>query len=80
MQAMLNTWGNSLGVRIPSTILKSMNLKSGDHLQIIEKSDEIILRRAPKKKKNLQERLKNFKGKYELKEVNFGGAVGNEAW
>ena len=36
MEAKLQKWGNSLGVRIPSNILKSLNLKTNDKIDLIE--------------------------------------------
>ena len=37
MQARLQKWGNSEGIRIPSSLLKSLNLKAND---IVEKVSE----------------------------------------
>lgn len=80
MNTVINSWGNSLAVRLPSDIINSMKLKQGDILKIIEKNNEIILKTEPKKKISLKERLKNFNGIYDFKEVEWGEPVGNEVW
>lgn len=80
MNTVINSWGNSLAVRLPSDIINSMKLKQGDILKIIEKNNEIILKTERKKKISLKERLKNFNGIYDFKEVEWGEPVGNEVW
>lgn len=80
MNTVINSWGNSLAVRLPSDIINSMKLKQGDILKIIEKNNEIILKTERKKKLSLKERLKNFNGIYDFKEVEWGEPVGNEVW
>jgi len=80
MNAVINSWGNSLAVRLPADIINSMKLKQGDVLKIIEKNNEIILKSERKKKLSLKERLKNFNGTYNIKEVEWGEPVGNEVW
>ncbi len=49
MEARLQKWGNSDGVRIPSSILKSLNIKINDILNIEQEDDKIIIS-IPKKK------------------------------
>ena len=50
MEARLQKWGNSAGVRIPSSILKSLNIKTNDILNIEQEEDKIVIS-IPKKKK-----------------------------
>ncbi len=52
MEARLQKWGNSSGIRIPSGILKSLNIKNNDILNIEQVDDKIIIS-VPKKKKNI---------------------------
>ncbi len=82
MDTVVNSWGNSLAIRLPAGVISSLKLEQGDILKIIEKDNEIILRAKPKpqKKISLKERLKNFKGEYDLKEIEWGDPVGNEVW
>jgi len=43
MEARLQKWGNSTGIRIPSSILKSLNIKANDVLCIEQDEDRIII-------------------------------------
>ena len=49
MQATIQKWGNSLGVRIPSLIAKELELKSGSSVEIREEDHRIIIQASPKK-------------------------------
>ena len=48
MEARLQKWGNSDGIRIPSSILKSLNLKTNDVVELMQKEDKTIISK-PKK-------------------------------
>ena len=41
MEARLQKWGNSVGIRIPSNIIKSLNLKINDVLEYMSKPDQL---------------------------------------
>ena len=43
MEARVQKWGNSDGIRIPSSILKSLNIKTNDILNIDQEDDKIII-------------------------------------
>ena len=55
MQATIQKWGNSLGIRIPSFIAKNLALKNGSSVEILEEDDRIIIQAS--KKKSLKEIL-----------------------
>lgn len=48
MEAKLQKWGNSLGIRLPSNILKSLNLKINDIINIKEEDEKIIITKVEK--------------------------------
>ncbi len=50
MEARVQKWGNSNGIRIPSSILKSLSVKTNDILNIEQQEDKIIIS-IPKSKK-----------------------------
>ena len=50
MEAKLQKWGNSLGIRIPSNILKSLNIKTNDILDMKLDDNKIVIS-VPQKKK-----------------------------
>jgi len=60
MEAKLQKWGNSDGIRIPSSFLKSLNLKTNDIVEIMQKEDTIIISKPQKKHLTLEERFALF--------------------
>jgi antitoxin MazE len=55
MQATIQKWGNSLGVRIPSLMAKDLALKNGSSVEILEEDNRIIIQAS--RKKSLQDVL-----------------------
>jgi len=43
MQTVVQKWGNSLGIRIPSIYAKELNLKNGSYVEILEEKGNIII-------------------------------------
>lgn len=80
MDIRLQKWGNSLGIRIPSNILKSLNLKSGDSVNIKEEDDSIIITKIKNNKIFLEERIKNYEGTNLSKEFEWDEPQGRELW
>jgi len=73
----LKKWGDSIGVTIPESFLKQLNLKEGNIIQI-EATQESIIIKPKKNKYTLDELLEgmtpeNFQG-----EIETGEQVGNE--
>lgn len=60
MEARIQKWGNSDGIRIPSSILKSLNLKTNDKVDLIQENDKIIISGPQKKHKTLEQRFREF--------------------
>jgi len=60
MEARLQKWGNSDGIRIPSSFLKSLNLKTNDVIELEQKEDQIIISKPKKKHLTLEERFEMF--------------------
>ena len=63
MEIKLQKWGNSYGIRIPSTILKSLNIKENDYITIKQEEDRIIITKTKKEKISLKEKFEKYKGK-----------------
>ena len=80
MEIRLQKWGNSLGIRIPSTILKSLDLKSNDKINLDLDDDRIIITKAKKGKISLKERFNEYNGDDLAKEFNWDDARGREIW
>ena len=80
MEIILQKWGNSDGIRIPSTILKSLKLKTNDKLELIQEDDKIIITKSVKQKISLKERFENYHGENLAKEFTWDEPVGREIW
>jgi antitoxin MazE len=73
-------WGNSLAVRIPSSVVQDLGLSENSSVQIF--SNGIIATIQPKKRKkiNLDELVAAITPDNIHKEVNWGRPVGKEVW
>lgn len=80
MEIKLQKWGNSLGVRVPSNIVKSMNIKINDILDIKQEDSKIIISVPKKNKISLYEEFKKYNGKNLAKEFTWDESVGKEIW
>ena len=80
MEIKLQKWGNSYGVRIPSTFLKTLNIGKNDKVLIEQKEDKIIISKSKKQKISLAERFKNYKGESESSTFSWEDPVGREIW
>lgn len=80
MEAKLQKWGNSNGIRIPNTILKTLNLKTNDKVIIEQVDDKIIISKSNKKKISLAKLFKEYNGENPSKEFEWDEQVGREIW
>ncbi len=80
MEVKLQRWGNSNGIRIPSVILKTLNLKPNDMVEIKENDDKIIISKLKNKHITLKERIKQYKGPNLAKDFIWDENVGKEIW
>lgn len=80
MEAKLQKWGNSDGIRIPSSLLKLLNLKTNDKVEIKYENEQIIITKPKKEKISLEERFKNYNGENLAKEFTWDEAKGKEIW
>ena len=80
MEARLQKWGNSAGIRIPSSILKSLNIKTNDILNIEQEEDKIVISIHKKKKISLEERFKNYHTNNLAKDFSWDEPMGKEIW
>jgi len=78
MEATVQKWGNSLGIRIPNLIVRELSLKNGSVVDINENGNEIIIR--PVKKSRLSELLEKINDENIHQEFETTGPVGNEIW
>ena len=57
MESRIQKWGNSSGIRIPSSFLKSLGLKNDDKIEIVQEEDSIIISKPKKRHLTLEERI-----------------------
>lgn len=75
----VSMWGNSLGIRIPQTIIKQVSLHEGALINISLEDNKIILTPA-RPKYTLDELLKDAKPDMQHDELDWGEPVGEENW
>ena len=80
MEARLQKWGNSDGIRIPNIILKSLDLKTNDKVEIKEEEDRIIITKVKPEKISLKERIEKYSGENLSKEFEWDEPQGKELW
>lgn len=80
MEVRLQKWGNSMGIRIPSSLLKSLDLNLNDKIDIKEEDNKIIISKSKKQNISLKERFDKYNGENLSKEFEWDEPVGNEIW
>ena len=77
----IQKWGNSQGIRIPKSIMDSMNWKNDDELSISTEQNKLIIEKiSSKKRKNIRELFEGYNGKYEPIDIDWGKPEGSEIW
>ena len=80
MEARLQKWGNSDGIRIPSNLLKLIDLKTNDKVDLNYEDNKIIISKPKKEKISLEEKFKEYHGKNLSKDFEWDEARGKEIW
>ncbi|MDL1977820.1 MAG: AbrB/MazE/SpoVT family DNA-binding domain-containing protein [Deltaproteobacteria bacterium] len=82
MHTKIQKWGNSQGLRLAKNVLEDARLGVGDEVDIAVRDGIIVI--APIRKIRGRYRLEDLVAQipedYHAGEVNWGGAVGKEAW
>jgi len=78
MEAKIQKWGNSLGLRIPKSIIKETKLNENSNVEVIHKNGNILI--IPiKNKYSLDDLLANITESNLHNEVD-DNPLGNEVW
>ena len=80
MEARLQKWGNSSGIRIPKSFLKSLNLNTNDEVDISIDEDKIIISKINKKRISLKNRIKKYTRPNLSKDFKWDDNRGKEIW
>jgi len=78
MEAMVQEWGDSLGIRIPAHIVRGLSLKSGSVVNIRDNGNEMVIK--PVQKSRLSEMLVKITEQNMHPEIETAGPVGKEIW
>jgi len=84
MTATVTSFGDSLGVLFPKSLLKKAHFLENEDVEIIVRNDSVIItQRENKKRLTTKERIAAFCGKLEdvqLSEIDWGKPQGKEIW
>jgi len=84
MTATVTSFGDSLGVLFPKSLLKNMHFLEDEDVEVLVRDNSLIItRRENKKRLTTKERIAAFCGKAEdvqLSEIDWGKPQGKEVW
>jgi len=78
METIVQKWGNSLGIRIPSMLAKAHELKPGSRVDIADDEGRIVI--TPSSSYSLDELLLGIRADNLHECMETGDQVGAEAW
>lgn len=78
MSTKIQKWGNSLGIRIPKTVLEKMNLSENSDVEVEHKNGTIII--FPAKKQYSLDDLVRLISKENLHQEEDFKVEGDEVW
>lgn len=80
MNATVQKWGNSLALRIPSSMAKDIQLRQGSEVEVAVEDGKLIVKPAKGRKASLARLLKDVTKNNLHSEQDWGAPVGREAW
>ena len=78
MTTKVQKWGNSLAVRIPSSIAESLSLQQGSGIELTVENHVLTIK-PTKTKPSLEELLAKINPENRHEEIKFGTVEGNES-
>jgi antitoxin MazE len=73
-------WGNAPAIRIPKSVMQKANLHEGDAVQFEVEGPGVIVVRAARVQRTLEELVAGITRKNQHSETDWGKPLGNEAW
>jgi antitoxin MazE len=80
MRARVKKWGNSAAVRIPVSVMQAARVDLDEVVEVREEAGRIVIEPVRKKTYELDKLLKGITSKNQHDAIDFGPAVGKEAW
>ena len=80
MNTKVQKWGNSLGIRIPISITKSLNIKANTSIEIKIEGDKILMQPIKNIEYDLKKLISHINESNRHDEKEWGNPIGNEIW
>ncbi|MCM1040098.1 MAG: AbrB/MazE/SpoVT family DNA-binding domain-containing protein [Roseburia sp.] len=81
MQATIQKWGNSQGIRIPKAFLDALGMMENDLVELNRVDDNIVIKKVKSNTElTLDDIFKDYDGKNTGEEFDWGAPVGKEVW
>ena len=80
MNATVQKWGNSLALRIPSSVAKDISLHQGSTVELTIENGSIVVKPAKKRKMSLARLLSGVTKSNRHSEQDWGAPIGKEIW
>jgi antitoxin MazE len=80
VRAKVKKWGNSAAVRIPASVMQATRLDLDEVVEVREEAGRIVIEPVRQKTYDLNKLLKGITSKNQHQAIDFGPAVGKEAW
>lgn len=59
----VSKWGNSLAIRLPASVIKALELREGDDIEVVVADAKTFQVRRKPEREDLLRRLRRFRGK-----------------
>jgi antitoxin MazE len=59
----VSKWGNSLAIRLPASVVKALELREGDEIEVTIAAERVFQVKKKPGKEAIFERLRQFRGK-----------------
>lgn len=81
MQATIQKWGNSQGIRIPKAFLEALGMMENDLVELSRVDDNIVIKKVKKETElTLDDIFEGYEGEDAVEEYDWGSPVGKEVW
>jgi antitoxin MazE len=80
VRATVKKWGNSAAVRIQVSVMQATRLDLDEAVDVREEAGRIVIEPVRRKMYELGKLLKGITPKNQHEAVDFGAAMGKEAW
>ena len=80
MNATVQKWGNSLALRIPSSLAKDVDLHQGSVVEVAVVEGKMVVKPKKERKLSLAQMLRGVTKENRHSENNWGASKGKEVW